>query len=55
VFDATPEGFKLISQNTLGNEVFASPAICDSRIYLRAATKGDARQEYLYCIADPVR
>lgn len=55
VFDATPEGFKLISQNTLGNEAFASPAICDNRIYLRAATKGEGRQEFLYCIASTVQ
>ena len=55
VFDATPEGFKLISQNTLGNEAFASPAICDNRIYLRAATKGEGRQEFLYCIASAVQ
>lgn len=52
VFEATPNGFQLLSQNRLGDEAFASPVICGGRIYLRAATKGDVRQEYLYCIGD---
>lgn len=50
VFEATPKQFKLLAQNQLAEEQYASPVICDSRIYLRAATKGDSRQEYLYCI-----
>ena len=50
VFEATPERFKILAQNQLGNEVYATPAICGSRIYHRAATKADSRQEYLYCI-----
>jgi outer membrane protein assembly factor BamB len=50
VFTATPKEFKLLAQNQLGEEAFASPVICGSRIYLRVATKGAARQEYLYCI-----
>ena len=50
VFEATPERFQLLSQNTLGNEAFASPSICGSRVYLRAAQTGDDRREFLYCI-----
>lgn len=50
VFEARPTGFKAIAQNTLGNEVFASPAICGNQIFLRAAKTGDGRQEHLYCI-----
>lgn len=50
VFEATPKSFKLIATNQLGNEAYASPVICGSRIYLRVAVKGDTRQEYLYCI-----
>ena len=52
VFQATPAGFHLIAQNQLGNEVFATPAICGSRIYHRVATQTDGRrQEFLYCLA----
>jgi outer membrane protein assembly factor BamB len=50
VFEATPKSFKLISQNQLGNEAYASPVICGNRLYLRVATKGESRQEFLYCI-----
>ena len=52
VFEATPQAFKLLAQNQLGDEAFASPAICGDRIYLRSAKKGDARQEYLWCIGE---
>ena len=50
VFTATPKEFKLLAQSQLGEEAFASPVICGDRIYLRVATKGAARQEYLYCV-----
>jgi len=50
VFVATPKAFQLLASNQLGDEAFASPVICDSRIYLRVAKKGAARQEVLYCI-----
>ncbi|PHX93275.1 MAG: serine/threonine protein kinase [Pedosphaera sp.] len=50
VFTATPKNFQILAQNQLGEEAYASPVICGSRIYLRVATKGAARQEFLYCI-----
>jgi len=50
VFIATPKAFQLLATNQLGDEAYASPVICDSRIYLRVAKKGEARQEYLYCV-----
>lgn len=50
VFSATPKAFQLLAANQLGDEAYASPVICDSRIYLRAAKKGEARQEFLYCV-----
>ena len=50
VFTATPKSFQILAQNQLGEEAYASPVICDSRVYLRVATKGTARQEFLYCI-----
>ena len=50
VFEATPKGFKRVAENQLGDEAYASPVICDSRIYLRVAKNGDSRQEFLYCV-----
>ncbi len=52
IFTATPKSFQLLAQNQLGEEAYASPVICGSRIYLRVATKGAARQEFLYCIGN---
>lgn len=51
VFKATASGFKLLAANKLGDEVFATPAICANRIYLRCAfRKNGQRSEKLYCI-----
>lgn len=52
VFEATPGNFKLLAQNQLGDEAFASPAICGNQIFLRAAKKGEPRQEMLWCIGE---
>jgi outer membrane protein assembly factor BamB len=53
VFEATPKQFRLLAQNQLGDEAYASPAICGGRVYLRAAHRGEPRQETLYCIGVP--
>ena len=50
VFEATPGHFKLIAQNQIGDEAYASPVICGGRIYLRVAKRGESRQEFLYCV-----
>jgi outer membrane protein assembly factor BamB len=51
VFKAQPTSFELVARNQLGQEAFATPTICDSRIYIRvAADTGSGRQETLYCI-----
>ncbi|MBI3866771.1 MAG: PQQ-binding-like beta-propeller repeat protein [Planctomycetia bacterium] len=51
VFKASPEAFELIAENQLGDEVFATPTICGSRIYLRVAVLRDGRrEETLYCL-----
>jgi outer membrane protein assembly factor BamB len=51
VFEATPQAYRLIAQNPLGDEALASPAICGGRLYLRSAKKtGEVRQEYVWCI-----
>jgi outer membrane protein assembly factor BamB len=52
VFEATPEKFTLLGQNALGDESYSSPAICDSRIYLRSAKTNPSRQEYLWCVGE---
>jgi outer membrane protein assembly factor BamB len=50
VFEANPGKFKIIAQNQLGDEAYATPTICGSRIYLRVAKHGDKREEFLYCV-----
>jgi outer membrane protein assembly factor BamB len=52
VFEATPEKFTLLGQNTLGDESFSTPAICDNRIYLRSAKTSPTRQEFLWCVGE---
>ena len=52
VFEATPEKFTLLAQNPLGDECYSTPAICDNRIYIRAAKTSPARQEYLWCVGE---
>ncbi len=51
VFKAMPKAFELVSENKLGDEVFATPAICHGCLYHRVAYNIDGkRQEFLYCI-----
>jgi outer membrane protein assembly factor BamB len=51
VFKADPSEFKLLGENQLGDEAFATPVICGNRIYHRFASKVDGqRQEFLACI-----
>lgn len=51
IFKANPEKYELVAENQLGDEAFATPAICDSRIYTRVNSKaGGQRQEWLYCL-----
>ncbi|MCP4174646.1 MAG: PQQ-binding-like beta-propeller repeat protein [Fuerstiella sp.] len=51
VFRASPDAFEELARNKLGESVFATPTICDSRIYTRVTHQVDGqRQEYLYCL-----
>ena len=50
VFIATPKEFKLVAQNQLSDETYASPTVCGGRVYLRVAKRGENRQEFLYCV-----
>ncbi len=53
VIEVTAQRFgRLVAQNQLGDEAFATPSICGGRIYLRSAKKGEPRQEYLWCIGE---
>lgn len=50
VFKATPKEFDLVADNRLGDEAFATPAVCGGRIFMRVAVKEKGRQEKLFCI-----
>lgn len=51
IFKASPNGYSEVAENQLADEVFATPTICGSRIYMRAASTIDGkRQESLYCL-----
>lgn len=53
VYRVNPEAFELVAENQLGQSVFATPAICDSAIFMRVAHQEDGqRQEYLYCVGE---
>lgn len=53
VFAASPDGFRQLAKNQLGDDVMATPVICDSRIYTRVAWQRDnVRQEMLYCLGE---
>ncbi len=45
-------GLEEIAENKLGDEVYSTPTICGSRIYMRLAKRIEGkRQEMLYCLA----
>ena len=51
IFKARPDKFERVAENKLGDEAYATPAICGSRIYMRVVEKTDGqRQEVLYCL-----
>jgi outer membrane protein assembly factor BamB len=53
VWRANSEKFELVAENQLGDEAYATPAICNGKIYHRVIKKqGNQRQEWLYCLGD---
>ncbi|GAB4156309.1 MAG: PQQ-binding-like beta-propeller repeat protein [Planctomycetaceae bacterium] len=51
IFKANPKKFESVGKNDLGNQVFATPTICGSRIYMRVVEEQNGkRQEMLYCL-----
>ncbi|RMG42028.1 MAG: dehydrogenase, partial [Planctomycetota bacterium] len=56
VLAADPNAARVLARTQLGNEVFASPAICDDRIFYRVAVNENGRrQELLYCFGRTAR
>ncbi len=54
IYEATPDAFKPVGENRLGDQVYATPAICGGKIFTRVAKfDGDQRQEFLYCLGTP--
>lgn len=49
VFEASKSDYQEVATNRLGNDAFASPAICGGRIYLRVGESGGGA---LYCIGE---
>lgn len=53
VFQAAPDGYEELAKAKIADEVFATPAIVDGRIYLRVADyEGEARKERLVCLGE---
>ncbi len=53
VYQATPEGYKPIAENQLGDECFATPAPVNGKLYHRYARReAGERQEYLVAIGE---
>lgn len=53
VFKAQPGKFEAVAENRLGDEVYATPAICGGEIFLRVAKlEGEDRSEWLYRVGE---
>ena len=51
LFEATPDKFTMLGENSIPGEVYATPVFVGSRIYMRIAEDHDGtRQEMLYCL-----
>lgn len=52
VYRADPTKFEKVAENQLGDEAYATPAICGGRIYMRVVSNDGGRQEWLYAIGE---
>ena len=53
VFKASRDGYEQIARNKLGDDTYASLAIADGKIFIRAGHQtDDGRQERLYCVGE---
>jgi len=56
IFKADPTELKVVAENQLGDDVYATPVICGDCIFMRVATQGKGqRQEVLYCLKDAAK
>ncbi len=46
VFEARPDGFKVLARNKLGEPVSSTPAVAAGRLYIRGS-------KHLFCIGKP--
>jgi outer membrane protein assembly factor BamB len=46
VYQATPDGYKRLAKNSLGELVYSTPAVANGRLYIRGA-------KHLFCIGKP--
>ena len=52
VFRASPDKLDRLATSQVGDEIFASPAICGGEVFLRVANyQGETRQESLICFS----
>ncbi|MEM7231934.1 MAG: PQQ-binding-like beta-propeller repeat protein [Planctomycetota bacterium] len=55
VLKANPTAFEQLAVNQLGDETFASFAVCGGQVFLRAASRdGGRRRETLYCLGESI-
>lgn len=53
VFKPNPKEFELVCENRVGDDSFASPAVCGGQIFLRVGHgAGSKREEFLYCFGE---
>lgn len=52
VLRLSPEKLEVIAKNKLGSHQIAGASFSGNQLFLRSATEGETRQEYLYCIED---
>lgn len=53
IFRADPEKYVAVARNKLGDESYATPTICGSRIYMRLVNRTkDGAKETLYCLGN---
>jgi hypothetical protein len=51
IVKVSPKACEAVADNQLGDEVYATPTICGSHIYMRVASLKDGqRHETLYCL-----
>ena len=54
VFTTSASRYTQIAKNQLGDDAFASPAICGGQLFIRVGTQeSGARKEMLYCVGSP--